>query len=121
MVDFKKLNEDRIAKGEPPIELPENWQEECNLEDYARFDEFGNVIVTFLTNSFVKEDSTYGKQNVFKVLNHEGDEIKFATSSKRCMNALAEHFPIKNKTLKISRTGESMQTQYSAEDINIVA
>lgn len=101
------------------IELPENWQEACNLEDYARFDDFGNLTVTFTTNSFVEEDSTYGKQNVFKVLNHEGDQIKFATSSKRCMNALAQHFPIKDKTLTISRTGKDMQTQYSAENMNI--
>jgi hypothetical protein len=105
----------------PDIDLPENWQEACNLEDYARFDDFGNLTVTFMTNSFVEEDSTYGKQNVFKVLNHEGDEIKFATSSKRCMNALAGHFPIKNKTLKITRVGRDMQTQYSAENINIEA
>ena len=103
----------------PDIELPENWQEACNLEDYARFDDFGNLAVTFMTNSFVEEDSTYGKQNVFKVLNHEGDEIKFATSLKRCMNALAAHFPIKNKTLKITRTGRDMQTQYSAENMNV--
>lgn len=121
MVDFKKLNEERIAKGEEPIELPENWQEECNLEDYARFDDFGHLTVTFKKNSFVKEDSTYGPQNAFDVLNNEGDEIKFATSSKRCMNALAAHFPIKDKTIKISRTGEGMQTQYSAENMNIEA
>ena len=44
----------------------------------------------------IKEDSTYGPQNAFDVLNNEGDQIKFATSSKRCMNALAAHFPIKN-------------------------
>lgn len=101
-------------------ELPENWQEACKLEDYARFDEFGRVRVTFKTNSFVEEDSTYGKQNVFPVLNEEGDEIKFATSSKRCMNALALHFPIKNKTLDIIRTGKDMQTNYTAEFVKAV-
>lgn len=119
MVDFKKLNEERIAKGEEPIELPENWADECSLDDYTRFDDKGVVIVKFLTNSFEKEDSQYGPQNVFKILNTEGDEQKFATSSKRCMNAMAAHFPIKGKTLKIMRSGEGMETKYDAENVNI--
>lgn len=119
MVDFKKLNEERIASGREPIELPENWTEECTLEDYARFNDKGELILKFLTNSFEKEDSQYGPQNTFRVLNDEGDEIKFATSSKRCMNALAAHFPIMNKTLKLVRTGANMETQYTAENIQI--
>lgn len=121
MVDFKKLNEERIAKGEEPIELPENWMEECTMEDYARFNDAGVLILKFLTNSFEKEDSQYGAQNAFRVLNNEGDEMKFATSSKRCMNALAEHFPIMNKTLKLTRSGANMDTQYTVENINIEA
>lgn len=104
-------------KPELPENLPENWQDECKLEDYARFDDKGNLKIQFLTNSFVKEDSTYGPQNAFQVLDIEGNEMKFATSSKRCMNALAMHFPIKNKVLVISRHGENMNTTYSAVDV----
>lgn len=119
MTDIKKLNEQRIAEGKEP--LPENWTEECTMEDYARFDENGVLILKFLTNSFEKEDSQYGAQNAFRVLIDEGDEIKFATSSKRCMNALAEHFPIKDKTIKLTRSGANMDTQYTAENIEIEA
>lgn len=100
--------------------LPENWQDACKLEDYARFDDKGVLIVTFKTNSFAIEDSTYGSQNAFMVLNTEGDETKFATSSKRCMNALAEQFPIMGKTIKLMRTGEGMNTVYASEDLTDV-
>lgn len=54
----------------------------------------------------------YGSQNVFKVLNNEGLEQLFATSSKRCMIALSEFFPIKDKTFKIMRIGDGMNTNY---------
>ena len=97
-------------------QLPETWQTETKVEEYANF-EGGIVEVTFLTNSFVKKDSMYGPQNVFKVLNNEGLEQLFATSSKRCMIALSEHFPIKDKTLQVKRIGEGMNTTY--EVINI--
>jgi len=119
MKSFDEMNKDRVSEGIEPIELPENWAEECKLEDYARFNEMGVLVLKFLTNSFISEDSTYGPQNAFAVLNVEGDEIKFATSSKRCMNALACHFPIKDKTLKIMRTGQNMNTVYAVEDITL--
>lgn len=102
------MNED---SKESIIDLPETWQEETKVEEYANF-EAGSVEITFLTNSFVKKDSMYGPQNVFKVLNNEGLEQLFATSSKRCMIALSEHFPIKDKTLRIIRIGEGMNTTY---------
>lgn len=96
--------------------MPETWQEQTKVEEYSAFDN-GIIEVTFKTNSFERKDSMYGRQNVFKVLNNEGLEQLFATSSKRCMVALSEHFPIKNKTLRIVRTGEKMETSYKVTHI----
>ena len=98
------------------IELPETWQTATKVEEYATFDDH-QVEVTFTTNSFVTQDSMYGAQNVFKVINLEGMEQLFATSSKRCMIALSEHFPIKDKRLNIERIGEGMNTNYKVTHI----
>ena len=122
MVDFDKMNkelntESKDSKNEQAnIELPETWITATKVEEYATF-ENGNVEVTFSTNSFVTQDSMYGAQNVFKVVNLEGLEQLFATSSKRCMIALSGHFPIKDKRLNIERLGEGMNTNYKVTHI----
>lgn len=103
-------------------DLPETWQTECKIDEYVKFENSNNntVRILFLTNSFEKEESMYGPQNVFKVKNvlEDGIEQLFATSSKRCMFALSQHFPIKNKTLEIAREGTGMEITYEIKDLS---
>lgn len=114
----KNTHTENTSKKNIDLEsLPETWQTACNTDEYCKFDESGYLTVQFKTNSFVEEVSTYGVQNVFMVSDSEGLEMKFATSSKRCMQALAQHFPIKDKILEIVRTGEKMDTSYAVTQV----
>lgn len=99
------------------IELPESWQRECKIEPYMTYNEDNELTCLFMSSSFEKEESQYGPQNVFPVLNSEKELVKFATSSKRCMIALSEHFPLKDKRLLIKRLGSGMDTQYEVQHL----
>ena len=54
---------------------------------------------------------------MFKVLDNDGDERVFSTSSNRCLMALKEHRPLKGKILRIRKEGSGMDTQYFVDEM----
>lgn len=84
--------------------------------------ETNEVIIRMLENNpfdIVDGSRTKYKKDIymFKVLDEEGDERVFSTSSNRCLMQLKEQRPLKDKTLKISKEGSGMDTQYFVEEI----
>ena len=74
----------------------------------------GTTTVTFDDDNPAKGTNNYGRSElIFKV----NDVFCLGVSSTRLMNALKEFKPLKGKTLRISRTGERTEIQYSVVQV----
>lgn len=103
------------------VEASENSEENrpfLNLEETGNGDELEAVLKFEENEPFHVSEDNYGNDKlIFKVEDIYGKKCLFSTSSKRCMVAIKGVRPLKDKTVRITRTGKSFDTTYEAEEI----
>jgi len=101
--------------------VPIDWE---NPYDEIRSSEITEIELTFLDNGrkILKEDDKGEMYTQFKFKCVREDisnpsEITFITSSRRLTDEIALIHPIKDKTVKITKTGTGFNTKYRLDEV----
>lgn len=84
--------------------------------DYLNFKARGNVIEGIYQGYTIEEDTfNPGQKRPIYAIEVEGKQKKLGSSSKRLANAFLDVNPEKGDFIRITRTGERFNTQFSVE------
>lgn len=97
-----------------------DWE---NPFDEIRSSEVAEIVLEFQDNGkkVIKEDDKGEEYTQFKFdcirmdISNPAD-VLYTTSSKRLIEEMGEHAPIKDKTLKIVKSGTGFQTKYKVTE-----
>jgi len=103
--------------------VDESWTEGLEGGTFVDF-RSGPVTLEFLQGAPYKRKNSWGKDvwswDVVELDENlkEISKLILSTASKRLRRALAAHVPLTHRILRVSRSGENMETKYSATELS---